>query len=237
MELVKSLIDIFLHLDKHLGEIIQNYGVWTYTILFLIVFCETGLVVTPVLPGDSLLFAAGAFAARGDLNVLLLFTLLCVAAIVGDTVNYWIGHYVGPKIFHKEGVRFLNKKHLQRTHEFYEKYGGKTIIVARFIPIIRTFAPFVAGIGSMSYWRFIAFNIVGGVLWVAICVFGGYFFGNLEIVRNNFSLVIIAIVLISVLPIIIEFARQKLGATRGAGHNEAPQIVKRDESRTGGVMD
>ena len=237
MELVKSLIDIFLHLDTHLGEIIQSYGAWTYTILFLIVFCETGLVVTPILPGDSLLFAAGAFAARGDLNVLLLFTLLCVAAIVGDTVNYWIGHYIGPKIFHKEDVRFLNKKHLERTHAFYEKYGGKTIIIARFIPIIRTFAPFVAGIGSMSYWRFIAFNVVGGVLWVAICVFGGYFFGNLEIVRRNFSLVIIAIVLISVLPVIIEFARHKLGATKAGGNNEAPRNIKRDESQTGEVID
>jgi membrane-associated protein len=237
MELIKSLIDIFLHLDKHLGEIIQSYGVWTYTILFLIVFCETGLVVTPFLPGDSLLFAAGTFAARGDLNVLLLFAIICVAAIVGDTVNYWIGHYIGPKIFHKENVRFLNKKHLERTHEFYEKYGGKTIIIARFIPIIRTFAPFVAGIGSMSYLRFIAYNIAGGVLWVAICVFGGYFFGNLEIVRRNFSLVIIAIVLISVLPIVIEFARHKLGAGERDAQKEAPRNIKRDESQTGRVIE
>ena len=213
MEFFRNLVDLFLHLDKHLGEITQNYGIWTYIILFMIIFCETGLVVTPFLPGDSLLFAAGTFAARGDLNVLILFLTLCVAAIIGDTVNYWIGHYVGPKVFHKENVRFLNKKHLERTHEFYEKYGGKTIIIARFIPIIRTFAPFVAGIGSMSYWRFITYNIVGGVLWVAICVFGGYFFGNLEIVKRNFSLVVIAIVFISVLPIIFEFARQRFRST------------------------
>jgi membrane-associated protein len=237
MEFVRSLIDLFLNLDKHLGEIIQGYGVWTYTILFLIVFCETGLVVTPFLPGDSLLFAAGAFAARGDLNVLLLFMLLCVAAIVGDTANYWIGHYIGPKIFHKENVRFLNKKHLERTHEFYEKYGGKTIIIARFIPIIRTFAPFVAGIGRMSYWRFIAYNVVGGVLWVAVCTFAGYFFGNLEIVKRNFSLVIIAIVLISVLPIIIEFARHRFGSGKGAEADAASSKVKSDQARARRIID
>jgi membrane-associated protein len=237
MELIKYLIDLFLHLDTHLGEIIQSYGVWTYTILFLIVFCETGLVVTPFLPGDSLLFAAGAFAARGDLNVLLLFIILCAAAIIGDTVNYWIGHYIGPKIFHKENVRFLNKKHLERTHQFYEKYGGKTIIIARFIPIIRTFAPFVAGIGSMSYWRFIAYNVVGGVLWVAVCVFGGYFFGNLEIVKRNFSLVILAIIFISVLPIIIEFARHRFGSRKSAEMNEASKNIKSDEAQTSRVID
>jgi membrane-associated protein len=237
MDLIKYLIDLFLHLDTHLGEIIQSYGVWTYTILFLIIFCETGLVVTPFLPGDSLLFAAGAFAARGDLNVLLLFIILTVAAIVGDTVNYWIGHYIGPKIFHKENVRFLNKAHLERTHKFYEKYGGKTIIVARFIPIIRTFAPFVAGIGSMTYWRFIAYNIVGGVLWVAVCIFGGYFFGNLEIVKRNFSLVILAIILISVLPIIIEFARQRFVTGKSADGDEASRNIKKDEAQTSRVID
>jgi membrane-associated protein len=230
MEFVKSLIDLFLHLDQHLGEIIQSYGVWTYTILFLIVFCETGLVITPFLPGDSLLFAAGTFAARGDLNVVALFIILSIAAIIGDTINYWIGHYVGPKVFHKENVRFLNKKHLERTHEFYEKYGGKTIIIARFIPIIRTFAPFVAGIGSMTYWQFITYNIVGGVLWVAICVFGGYFFGNLEIVKRNFSLVILAIIFISVIPIIIEFARHRLASRKGAGPDIPPNNITRDEA-------
>ncbi|MFY9557466.1 MAG: DedA family protein [Blastocatellia bacterium] len=210
MEFISKLIDVFLHLDKHLNEIIGQYGAWTYLILFLIVFCETGLVVTPVLPGDSLLFAAGTFAALGSLNVFWLFVLLTLAAVLGDTVNYWIGHWVGPKIFHRENVRFLNKKHLERTHAFYERYGGKTIIIARFIPIVRTFAPFVAGIGSMTYWRFIAYNVIGGVAWVALCVFAGFFFGNLAIVKNNFSLAIIAIVLISVLPMLAEYFRHRM---------------------------
>jgi membrane-associated protein len=214
MELISKLIDLFLHLDKHLNEIIGQYGAWTYLILFLIVFCETGLVVTPFLPGDSLLFAAGAFAALGSLNVFWLFVLLSIAAIAGDTINYWVGHWVGPKVFHRENVRFLNKKHLERTHEFYERYGGKTIIIARFIPIIRTFAPFVAGIGSMSYGRFILYNVIGGMAWVAICVFAGYNFGNLEIVKSNFSLVIIAIVLISVAPMAVEYIRHRLRRAR-----------------------
>jgi membrane-associated protein len=214
MELIGKLIDVFLHLDQHLNEVIVQYGTWTYLILFLIVLCETGLVVTPILPGDSLLFAAGTFAALGSLNVFWLFVLLSIAAIAGDTINYWIGHWVGPKIFHKENVRFLNKKHLERTHGFYEKYGGKTIIIARFIPIVRTFAPFVAGIGRMSYWHFIAYNVIGGVAWVAICVFAGYFFGNLEIVKKNFSLVIIAILLISVLPMVVEYIRHRSSRSR-----------------------
>ena len=214
MELISKLIDLFLHLDKHLNEIIGQYGGWTYLILFLIVFCETGLVVTPFLPGDSLLFAAGAFAALGSLNVFWLFVLLSIAAIAGDTINYWIGYWVGPKVFYRENVRFLNKKHLERTHEFYERYGGKTIIIARFVPIIRTFAPFVAGIGSMTYGRFIAYNVIGGVAWVAICVFAGYYFGNLEIVKGNFSLVIIAIVLISVAPMGVEYIRHRLRRER-----------------------
>src|SRR3990172_8582148 len=153
MELIQQFIDLILHLDKHLNDIIQQYGMWTYSILFLIIFCETGLVVTPILPGDSLLFAAGTFAATGSLQVEWLLLLLSIAAVGGDTLNYWIGAYVGPKIFHKENVRFLNREYLKRTHEFYEKYGGKTIIIARFMPIIRTFAPFVAGIGSMTYAR------------------------------------------------------------------------------------
>ncbi len=214
MEFISKLIDIFLHLDTHLNEVIGEYGVWTYLILFLIVFCETGLVVTPILPGDSLLFAAGAFAALGSLNVVWLFVLLSIAAIAGDTINYWVGHWVGPKLFSRENVRFLNKKHLERTHAFYERYGGKTIIIARFVPIVRTFAPFVAGIGSMSYGRFITYNVIGGIAWVAICVFAGYFFGNLEIVKKNFSLVIIAIVLISVLPMVVEFIRNRVARTR-----------------------
>jgi len=229
MDFLKTLIDFFLHLDQHLGELIRNYGLWSYLILFLIIFCETGLVITPFLPGDSLLFAAGTFAARGDLSVWWLFILLTVAAIIGDTVNYWVGHYVGPKVFHKENVRFLNKKHLERTHEFYEKYGGKTIIIARFIPIIRTFAPFVAGIGSMTYWRFITYNIVGGILWVGICVFAGFFFGNIPIVKNNFSIVIIAIVLISVLPVIVEFIRHRMSRAKAAAPASAPIQFEREK--------
>ncbi len=210
MELLKTLIDIFLHIDRHLSEIIQNYGVWTYLIMFIIIFLETGLVVTPFLPGDSLLFAAGAFAALGALDMVWLFVILSVAAIGGDTVNYWIGAYIGPKIFHKEKVRFLNREYLDRTHQFYEKYGGKTIIIARFVPIIRTFAPFVAGIGSMTYWRFISYNIIGGIAWILLCTLAGYFFGNLPIVKENFSLVILAIIIISILPGVIEFMRQKM---------------------------
>jgi len=214
VELIKNFIELFLHLDKHLNVIIQNYGVWTYLLLFLVIFCETGLVVTPILPGDSLLFAAGTFAALGSLKVEWLFVLLSAAAIVGDTVNYWIGHYVGPKVFYKEDVRFLNKKYLDRTHDFYEKHGGKTIIIARFIPIIRTFAPFVAGIGKMTYGRFISYNVFGGLAWIAIFVFGGYYFGNLPFVKRNFSLVILAIIFISVLPGVIEFLNQRYRSSR-----------------------
>jgi membrane-associated protein len=210
MEILKTLIDIFLHIDKHLSELIQNYGLWTYLIMFIIIFLETGLVVTPFLPGDSLLFAAGTFAALGALDMMWLFVILSIAAIAGDTVNYWIGAYVGPKVFHKEKVRFLNREYLDRTHQFYEKYGGKTIIIARFVPIIRTFAPFVAGIGSMTYWRFISYNVIGGVAWILICTLAGYLFGNLPIVRENFSLVILAIIIISILPGVIEYMRHRL---------------------------
>ena len=209
MELVYWLIDLFLHLDKHLAEVIQAYGVFTYVLLFFIIFMETGLVVTPILPGDSLLFAAGTFAALGALNVHLLLGLLSVAAIGGDTVNYWIGHYAGPKVFARKKSRFFNPEHLRRTHSFYERYGGKTIILARFIPIIRTFAPFVAGIGAMSYGRFLLYNAVGGIAWPLVCLYAGYFFGNIPVVKNNFSLVILAIVFISILPGIVEFIRHR----------------------------
>ncbi|MGE5352700.1 MAG: DedA family protein [Acidobacteriota bacterium] len=209
MEHIRYFIDLFIHLDKHLNGIILEYGIWTYLLLFLVIFAETGFVITPFLPGDSLLFAAGAFAALGSFNVAVLFFILAVAAILGDTVNYWIGSYIGPKIFSQEKVRFLKKEHLERTHQFYEKYGGKTIIIARFIPIIRTFAPFVAGIGSMSYGKFISYNVLGGLLWVVLFVFAGFFFGNLPFVKNNFSFVILAIILISVLPGFIEYFRQK----------------------------
>ena len=214
MELILNLVDIFLHLDKYLGDIIRDYGTLTYLILFGIIFMETGLVVTPFLPGDSLIFAAGAFAGLGSLNIWMLFILLGFAAILGDTVNYWIGHYIGPRAF-SGNVRFLKKEYLDRTHAFYEKHGGKTIILARFVPIIRTFAPFVAGVGAMTYGKFITYNVVGGLLWVALFSFMGYFFGNLKAVQENFSLVIIAIVLISVMPAVIEYFKEKI-KTRNA---------------------
>ena len=214
MELIGTLIEFVLHLDQHLNVIIQTYGVWTHLLLFLVIFCETGLVVTPILPGDSLLFAAGTFAALGSLNVGWLFVLLSVAAVAGDTVNYWIGHFVGPKVFHKENTRFLNKEYLDRTHRFYEKHGGKTIVIARFIPIIRTFAPFVAGIGRMTYWHFISYNVIGGLAWIAIFTFGGYFFGNIPFVKRNFTLVILAIIFISLVPVMFEFLSHRFRASQ-----------------------
>ena len=208
MELITTFIDIFMHLDKHLGAVIQNYGVWTYLILFLIIFCETGLVVTPILPGDSLLFAAGAFAATGSFHVLWLFVLLTIAAVLGDTVNYWVEKYLGDRIEEKN-LRFINREYLDKTHQFYERHGGKTIIIARFMPIIRTFAPFVAGVGKMNYFRFISYNVVGGVVWIASFVFGGYYFGNIPMVKKNFTLVILAIIFLSILPGIVEFIRHR----------------------------
>jgi membrane-associated protein len=213
MDLIRTAIDFFLHLDKHLAEIIANYGVWTNLILFLIVFAETGLVVTPFLPGDSLLFAAGTFAALGSLDPVILILLLSAAAILGDTVNYWVGAYIGPRAFSGE-LRWLRKEYLDRTHAFYEKHGGKTIILARFIPIIRTFAPFVAGVGTMTYSRFLLYNVVGGVVWVTLFVLAGYYFGNLPAVRQNFTYVILAIIVISVLPIVLELmkSRRRAGA-------------------------
>ena len=214
MDLIHWFVDFFLHLDQHLAEVIQRYGTTTYLLLFLIVFLETGLVVTPLLPGDSLLFAAGSFAGLGALRVWPLFFLLCAAAILGDTVNYAIGARLGPRVFHYPKSRFFNPEHLKKTHAFYEKYGGKTIIIARFVPIIRTFAPFVAGIGQMSYLQFLGFNVIGGVLWVAVCVFSGYFFGNLPFVKKNFSLVVLAIIFISLLPAVIEYLRHRAQAKR-----------------------
>lgn len=208
MDLIRTIIDFVLHLDHYLGQIIQDYGTWTYLLLFIVIFMETGFVVTPFLPGDSLIFAAGAFAGLGYLHVGILFTVLAVAAIAGDTANYWIGHFIGPRAF-SGNIRFLKKEYLDRTHAFYEKYGGKTIIIARFIPIIRTFAPFVAGVGAMTYGKFIAYNVIGGIAWVALFTFGGYFFGNLPIVQENFTFVILAIIFISVLPAIIEVVRSR----------------------------
>jgi membrane-associated protein len=215
MGFVSQLFDFILHFDRHLDLIIQEYGLVTYVLLFVIVFCETGLVVTPFLPGDSMLFAVGAFAARGSLDVVVALMVLAAAAILGDTANYWIGAVVGPRVFHKENVRFLNRKHLDRTHEFYERYGGKTIVIARFVPIVRTFAPFVAGIGKMTYGRFLSYNVFGGLLWVLLFVLGGYYFGNIPIVRRNFSLVIVAIVVLSIMPGVIEGLRHRARSRAG----------------------
>jgi membrane-associated protein len=214
VDLLKHLVDYILHVDVHLNELIVAYGTWTYAILFAIVFCETGFVVTPFLPGDSLLFAAGAFAAVGSLDSSWLFLLLSAAAIAGDTVNYGVGAFVGPKIFHKEHVRFLNREYLDRTHRFYEKHGGKTIVIARFMPIIRTFAPFVAGIGKMTYAKFLSFNVVGGMLWVGSFVYAGYYFGTMPAVKRNFTFVVAAIIVISTIPPIIEFLRHRARSNR-----------------------
>lgn len=213
MDYLKFLIDFILHIDVHLSELIRDYGAQTYAILFTIVFVETGLVIMPFLPGDSLLFAAGAFAAKGDFDLLLLGGGLSIAAIAGDSLNYAIGHYFGPKVFSRD-YRWLNREHLLRTEAFYEKHGGKTIILARFVPIIRTFAPFVAGVGAMNYRRFLAYNIAGALLWVWSFLLLGYYFGNLPLVKKNFTLVIFAIIIISVLPIVIEFIKARRAAAR-----------------------
>lgn len=209
MELLLSLADFLLHLDRYLLVIANQYGLFIYLIIFLIIFFETGLVVTPFLPGDSLLFASGALAALGQLRIDLLFALVAAAAIVGDTVNYHIGRLFGSKIVFRDDSRFFKKKYLDRTHAFYEKYGAKTIVLARFVPFVRTFAPFVAGVGRMSYRRFLAYNILGGLLWSAIFVFGGYWFGNLEIVRRNFSLLILIIIFVSLLPGLAGYLRHR----------------------------
>jgi membrane-associated protein len=209
MTLIKQFIDVFMHLDVQLNNIIQIYGVWTSVLLFAVVFCETGLVITPLLPGDSLIFAAGAFAATGDLNIIVLYFGLCIAAIAGNMVNYQIGKFVGPKVFEMEKIWFLKKEYLVRTQKFYERHGGITIIFTRFMPIIRTFAPFIAGVSGMSYKKFLSYNIIGGITWVTLFAFGGYAFGNIEIVKRNFSLVIYGILFISVLPAIIGFIKQK----------------------------
>src|SRR5262245_10075770 len=209
MEYISWFIDFVLHLDKHLIELVQQYGTLSYGILFLIIFCETGLVVTPFLPGDSLLFAIGALSAKGALNVYWVYFLLSLAAILGDSTNYWIGYFVGPKVFKSESSRWLNRRHLVRTHEFYEKYGGKTIIFARFMPIIRTFAPFVAGIGQMNYLKFLFYSVTGTILWIGLFITAGFWFANQAIVQENFSLVVVAIIFISLIPAIIEVIRAR----------------------------
>lgn len=207
MEWIESFFDVILHLDKHLAQLAANYGAWIYVILFAIIFCETGLIVMPFLPGDSLLFATGALCAISELNVVFMFVQLTIAAILGDTVNFWIGKHLGLKAF--QNSRFINPSHLETTQRFYEKHGGKTIIIARFLPIIRTFAPFVAGVGNMDYRKFIVFNVVGGIAWIAIFLSLGYFFGNLPVVKKYFTLVIVAIIIISLLPPTWEFLKHR----------------------------
>ncbi|MBY0755969.1 DedA family protein [Clostridium sardiniense] len=214
MNLISGLIDIVLHLDKYLGVLINNYGTLVYVILFFIILCETGLVVTPFLPGDSLVFAAAAFAAIGSLNIWILLISLSVAAILGDTINYNIGKHLGQRLLNRGDSRFIKREYIDKTNAYYDKYGGKTIVIARFIPIVRTFAPFVAGIGSMHYKQFITFNAIGGLLWVVTASLLGFFFGNIPFVANNFSLVIIAIILISILPAVIEVIKGRKNAEK-----------------------
>ena len=208
LSFVSGIADFILHIDVHLGEIISSYGTLTYLILFFIIFMETGFVVTPFLPGDSLLFAAGAFAALGSFNIIVLILILVAAAVLGDTANYWIGHFLGEKMITNPKIP-IKKEHIEETEKFYKKHGGKTIILARFVPIVRTFAPFVAGIGKMHYGQFLSFNVIGGVAWVLLFTLAGYFFGNMPSVKHNFSLVIMAIILISTFPMIYQFIKSK----------------------------
>lgn len=209
MEFIHSLVDIIMHLDEYLNAVVQNYGFWTYLILFCIIFAETGLVITPFLPGDSLLFAVGALSATGSLQVINLLIILTVAAILGDSANYALGKFIGYRVFSKANSRIFKKEYLDKTHKFYEKHGNKTIVLARFVPIVRTFAPFVAGVGGMDYFRFITYNIAGGFLWVFLLVGAGYFFGNVPVVKENFSLVILAIIVLSILPGVWEYWKHK----------------------------
>ncbi|HDK7139634.1 TPA: DedA family protein [Clostridium botulinum] len=209
MSIIGNFINALLHLDKYLNVIIQNYGMWTYALIFLIIFCETGLVITPFLPGDSILFAAGALAATGSFKIAILFVVLYLAAVIGDTVNYHIGKKIGTKILEKEDVKYLNKEYLKKAHTFYERHGSMTIVVGRFIPIIRTFVPFVAGIGEMSYLKFIIYNVLGGLLWVTLFLGGGYLFGNLPFIKQHLSYVVIAIIIISIIPVAVTFIREK----------------------------
>jgi membrane-associated protein len=209
-DLLKKLVDFIIHIDRHLAEIIASYGLWTYGVLFLIIFAETGLVVMPLLPGDSLLFAAGAFCAKPEtgLNVHLMAGLLFVAAFLGDTLNYWVGRKIGPAVFKREDSIWLRKKHLDKAHAFFEKYGGRAVILARFVPIVRTFVPFIAGVGSMTYPRFMAYNLIGGFIWIYFFIYAGFMFGNQPFVQKNFKLVILAIIILSVVPIVVEFFRE-----------------------------
>lgn len=225
MDIVQQVIDTFLHLDKKLAIVVSQYGTTAYALLFLIIFMETGFVITPFLPGDSLLFAAGAIAVTSSLNIYVIYFLTLFAAIIGDTVNYWVGHYIGPKIFERES-RFIKKEHLIRTQHFYDKYGGQAIVLARFVPIIRTFAPFVAGIARMSYTHFISYNIIGGVIWVSLFVWGGYFFGNLPFVKENFHYVVVAIILLSISPIIFEWLKARRNSKKESNKEIKPSNIK-----------
>jgi membrane-associated protein len=224
-------VDLFLHLDDHLRVVIQQYGAWTYGLLFLIIFLETGLVITPILPGDSLLFAAGAFAATELLNLPATIVLLIIAAVLGDAVNYSIGHAIGPRALSGH-YRFLKKEYLDKTHRFYERYGGKTIIIARFVPIVRTFAPFMAGVGRMNYLHFARYNVLGAVLWVGVCVMAGYLFGNIPVVEQNFTLVILGIVFVSILPALVEFIR-----ARRAMHHSRPSLTAYESHASSGASE
>jgi membrane-associated protein len=216
MDLIAQLVHIFLHLDAALGQVIADYGIWVYAILFAIIFCETGLVVLPFLPGDSLLFVAGAFAATGALSLPMLIVLLCIAAILGNTVNYAVGSYLGPKVFLWPDSRFFNRAALERAHQFYEKHGGKTLVLTRFMPILRTFTPFVAGVSAMSYARYQAFNIAGALLWIVSLTLVGYFFGNIPFIKKNLTAVIMLIVAVSLLPAVIAWLKSRLSTTRPA---------------------
>jgi len=227
MDFLSNIVDFVLHIDVHLSELIADFGLWAYVLIFLVITGETGLVIAPILPGDSLLFAAGTFAARGDLNVWVLFFSLSAAAVLGDALNYTVGRYLGPKLFRREGgSRFFKKENLERTHEFFEKYGPATIIIARFLPIVRTFAPFVAGMGRMGYPRFFSYNVVGGVAWVALFTWAGYFFANIPFVKNHFPLVILGIVLVSVIPAAAEVIRRRRKAAAQAAAAAATPSVE-----------
>jgi Uncharacterized membrane-associated protein len=223
MSIIGTLINVILHLDKYLNVIIQNYGIWTYALIFLIIFCETGLVITPLLPGDSILFATGALASIGSLKILPLFIIFYLSAVIGDTVNYHIGQKVGTKILDKEDVKYINKEYLKKAHSFYEKHGSMTIVVGRFIPIIRTFVPFVAGIGEMRYSKFIIYNMLGGFLWVVLFLGGGYFFGDLPFIKQHFSYVLIAIIIISIIPGIVAFIKEKRN-----GGNKVDDVISEE---------
>jgi membrane-associated protein len=214
VDLILSAWDLLVHLDQHLAALLQQHGAWIYPILFAIIFCETGLVVTPFLPGDSLLFVAGALAATGGIDVHLLALLLVIAGVLGNTVNYSIGYFIGPRVFHWEGSRFFNRKALERAHAFYEKHGGVTIIITRFVPILRTFAPFVAGIARMTYLRFSIYNFAGALAWVLSLLYAGYWFGNVPVVKQNLSAVIVGVIVLSVMPLVIEYVRSRLARAK-----------------------